>query len=100
MQYATSTRGDFGLERSLLPSAESYFSARKTTLFGRGPWRSILCPFHDDTRPSLRVNMETGRYRCMVCGAKGDLIDYHMHATGLRFIDACKDLGAWREGRC
>lgn len=29
------------------------------------------CPFHDDTRPSFGVNIETGLYNCFGCGASG-----------------------------
>ena len=57
-------------ERTALPDPEGYYASREALhLTGRGRWRSAACPFHDDTRPSLRVNTETGAYRCMVCGA-------------------------------
>ena len=47
-------------------------------LLGRGTWRSAGCPFHDDHNPSLRVNVETGAYRWMACGAKGsDVFAFH-----------------------
>ena len=47
-------------ERELVPEPLSYFDREGVRLIGVGRWRSALCPFHDDTHPSLRVNVETG----------------------------------------
>ena len=83
--------------RELLPEPCGYFEREGVRLIGRGHWRSALCPFHNDSRPSLRVNVETGAYRCMACGAKGgDVLDYHRARHGLSFVQAAHDLGAWR----
>ena len=35
-----------------------------------------VCPFHDDTRPSLLVRPSTQTYKCFVCGAGGDVINF------------------------
>jgi DNA primase len=43
---------------------------------GHGEWRSFTCPVHDDTNPSARVNVRTGFWKCMSCGAKGDVKGY------------------------
>ncbi len=85
-------------DRSHLPVALAYFTEReRLRLFGRGVWRSARCPFHEDTQPSLRVNVEVGAFRCMACGAKGgDVVAFHMQRHGLRFVDAAKALGAWK----
>ena len=32
-----------------------------------------LCPWHDDSRPSLQVNPERQTYRCWVCDVGGDV---------------------------
>jgi len=65
-------------------------------LTGSGEWKSAVCPFHNDTRPSLRVRLDTGAFRCMTCGAKGgDVLAFHMRRHGLLFIEAAKALGAW-----
>lgn len=37
-----------------------------------------LCPFHDDTKPSLSINIE-GLYYCHTCGAKGNAVDFAKH---------------------
>ena len=82
--------------RSYLPSAITYCEKQGIKLKGGGAWRSATCPFHRDSKPSLRVNVEKGAYRCMVCGARGgDVLAFHMHKHGLGFIQAAKELGAW-----
>lgn len=84
-------------ERELLPDPPTYYAGTELRLLGRGAWRSALCCFHDDTRPSLRVNIATGAYRCMACGARGgDVLDFHRARHGLSFTQAARDLGAWR----
>jgi len=108
MKYATPRRTTytgqrtgkrFALNRSLLPSPTEYY--RDTSglkLIGTTEWRTTLCPFHDDKSPSLRINIRSGGYKCMVCEAKGgDVIAFHMARHGLPFIEACKALGAWSE---
>ena len=32
---------------------------------------SVLCPFHDDTRPSLNMNPAKNVWSCLVCGNRG-----------------------------
>lgn len=86
----------FGLNRALLPDPIEYLTARGYTVKGRGEWREMICPFHDDSTPSLRINSHKGCFKCMACEAKGgDLIAFHQLLTGKSFIEACKDLGAW-----
>ena len=86
--------------RDGLPDPIGYFEREGLRLIGRGHWRSAMCPFHNDTQPSLRVNADTGAFRCMACGAKGgDVIAYHRQRHGLSFVQAARDLGAWRAGR-
>ncbi len=84
-------------ERDRLPEPSRYFEREGLHLIGRGQWRSTLCPFHEDTRPSLRINVDTGAFRCMACGAKGgDVLAYHCARYGLSFMQAARDLGAWQ----
>lgn len=41
-----------------------------------------LCPFHDDSRPSLKVNTERNIYHCFACDAKGNILDFVMEMDG------------------
>lgn len=101
MIYSTPSRGVsprkyFGFKRNLLPSVADYFKSQGLKLSGGGEWKNARCPFHNDTKPSLRVRLDTGGFRCMVCGAHGgDVLAFHMKITGLPFARAAKDLGAW-----
>ena len=84
-------------DRSCLPSPTTYFDSVNLSLLGQGTWRSAVCPFHDDTRPSLRVHIESGCFKCMACGAHGgDVLAFHMRLHDLPFVEAAKALGAWR----
>jgi DNA primase len=88
-----SLHADFA--RDALPDPATYYLSVGLRLLGRGLWRSVLCPFHQDHKPSLRVNVETGSFRCMACGAKGgDVLAFHRMRHGLSFLQAARDLGA------
>lgn len=82
--------------RKDLLSSITYYESQGITLKSGGAWRDAIYPFHTDTKPSLRINVEKGAYRCMVCGARGgDVLAFHIHKHSLHFVGACKQLGAW-----
>jgi len=41
---------------------------------GKGEQRKGLCPFHDDTKPSLNVNTAKNVFKCHACGSGGNII--------------------------
>lgn len=85
-----------GFDRAKLPNVSHYYEAQGVTLKGKGAWRDAVCPFHTDTKPSLRVRLETGAFKCMVCGAHGgDVLAFHILRYGLSFKQAAQQLGAW-----
>jgi DNA primase len=47
-----------------------------------------LCPWHDDTRPSLQVNPERQSFRCWVCDIGGDIFSFVMKIEGITFPEA------------
>ena len=49
----------------------NYFKEQGIKFIGSGEWKSALCPFHDDHNPSLRINIDTGSFKCMACGKRG-----------------------------
>ena len=84
-------------DRARLPVTTRYYAAQGLKLAGKGAWRDAVCPFHSDTKPSLRIRIETGAFRCMVCGAHGgDVLAFHQQRHGLGFKQAAQQLGAWR----
>lgn len=52
-----------------------------------------LCPFHDDTNPSLSVNVETGLFRCFACDAKGDVFTFYQKYKDCDFPTALQEIG-------
>ena len=58
----------------------------------RGAQTQALCPFHQDTRPSLNVFPVDGNsqahYHCFACGAHGNAIDLVKQVEGLEFLPA------------
>lgn len=47
-----------------------------------------LCPFHDDSKPSLQVNAERQSWRCWPCGVGGDVFSFLMQKEGITFPEA------------
>jgi hypothetical protein len=85
----------FEFDRALLPNPATYFQQQGLNPKGAGEWKTALCPLHKDTRPSLRVNLNSGAFKCWGCGAHGgDVLAFHMQRSGLKFIDAAIDLRA------
>jgi len=54
-----------------------------------------LCPFHDDTNPSLYVNLDKGVYHCKSCGAKGDVFRFYQDIEGVNFSIALEELAVY-----
>jgi hypothetical protein len=97
--HSTKSRWNYkgGFDRARLPSVSQYYEVQGVTLKGGGAWRDAVCPFHEDTKPSLRVRLETGAFKCMTCGARGgDVLAFHQQRHGLSFKQAAQQLGAWR----
>lgn len=60
----------------------------------RGKSLLVRCPLHDDSDPSLRLDVGEGLWYCDPCGEGGDVIQLYMRARGLAFADAVRDLAA------
>lgn len=57
---------------------------------GRG--YKALCPWHDDSRPSLQVNPERQSFKCWVCDIGGDIFSFVMKIEGVDFPEALRML--------
>ena len=49
-----------------------------------------LCPFHDDSHPSLTFSVSRNRFKCFVCDAHGGVIDLAMKVLGRNFVETCR----------
>lgn len=51
-----------------------------------------VCPFHDDTNPSMSVSADKQIYKCFSCGASGNVITFVMDYEKVDFKEALKIL--------
>ena len=51
-----------------------------------------VCPFHDDSRPSMCVVPQKGFYHCFACGAHGNAIDFLINYHRIEFREALENL--------
>ena len=58
---------------------------------GKNYWG--VCPFHDDTNPSMSVSRDKQIYKCFSCGAAGNVFTFLMNYDHLDFRDALAYLG-------
>lgn len=65
----------------------SYLQLRRE---GRG--YKALCPWHDDTRPSLQINPERQSFKCWVCDIGGDVFSFVEKMENVDFREALQML--------
>lgn len=51
-----------------------------------------LCPWHDDSRPSLQVHPERQSWKCWVCNIGGDCFNFVMQWDGVDFPESLRIL--------
>ena len=117
-RYATvATRAAAGIEIQLPPPVIRRYegsgneslpieSARQIPILSLLDWLGIegvrkagreyiaLCPFHDDSRPSFRIDAKRGLWYCDPCSMGGDAIDLVMRMRGSSFPDAVNEMVA------
>ncbi|MDL2207530.1 CHC2 zinc finger domain-containing protein [Desulfovibrio sp. OttesenSCG-928-M16] len=59
----------------------------------------VRCCFHEESRASLSVNIDSGNYHCYGCGAGGDIYSFVMKRYGLGFSDAIAHVGGTLDGK-
>jgi len=52
-----------------------------------------VCPFHDDTSPSLSVSREKQIYTCFSCHATGTVYTFLMNYDNMSFLETVNFLG-------
>ena len=71
----------------LVEVAGSYLPLRR-----QGKNFVALCPWHDDSRPSLQINPERQSFKCWVCDVGGDIFSFVMRIEGVDFREALEML--------
>lgn len=51
-----------------------------------------LCPFHEDSNPSMTISEDKQIYKCFVCGAGGNVFTFVSKFTNVSFIQAVKEV--------
>lgn len=67
---------------------------RKLKLERKGREFLALCPFHNDSKPSLSIVDDKGFYHCFACGAHGDIFKFLTETEGLKFMEAVEQLAS------
>jgi DNA primase len=53
-----------------------------------GKAHKCICPFHNDTRPSMQIDRKWQNYHCWACGAKGDVFTFVEKYEKVNFLEA------------
>lgn len=51
-----------------------------------------ICPFHDDTNPSMSISEEKQIYKCFVCGAGGNVFTFVANYTNVSFVQSVAEV--------
>lgn len=69
--------------------------SKYVTLHKKGKNFTCLCPFHNDTNPSMVVSQDKQIYKCFSCGAGGDVLNFVKEYEKISFGEAVKKLGEY-----
>jgi DNA primase len=97
---------DFGYVKEAA-SFERILDHYKITLKGTGAQRSISCPFHRETKPSCRVELERKIFHCFGCQESGNILEFvaklervDLRAAAVKVAEICESsLAPPRQGR-
>ncbi|MBU1345311.1 MAG: DUF3987 domain-containing protein, partial [Proteobacteria bacterium] len=67
---------------------EAYYVSELPSLKVRNNKAQALCPFHEDSKPSLSIDLTTGSFHCFGCAKKGSVFDFCMEKQGIGFKEA------------
>ena len=65
---------------------------KQIKLLKRGNEFLAVCPFHNDTKPSLSILPERQIFNCFTCGKKGGTIQFIMFKENVRYPQAIEVL--------
>ncbi|MEG0685866.1 MAG: DNA primase [Erysipelotrichales bacterium] len=64
------------------------------SLIKKGKNYVCLCPFHDDSNPSMVVSQEKQIYKCFSCDAGGNVISFVQNFEQISFVEALSKLAS------
>ena len=87
MVFDDSLINDVLAHADIVKIISSYINVTKK---GRNYW--AICPFHDDTNPSLSISPEKKIFKCFVCGTSGSAITFVQKFEHIPFMEALKNV--------
>ena len=63
----------------------AYINLQKAAINHKG-----ICPFHQDSHPSMMVSKTRQTYHCFVCGEHGDVLDFLQKYNQITFTEALR----------
>jgi hypothetical protein len=77
-----------------LPDPLSFYQEEFPEIETNGEWVKVHCCFHDENKPSLSLNVESGGFHCFSCEASGgNIVAFVMKSRGISYKDALCVLG-------
>ncbi len=79
-------------------SFEHVIAGYSLRLLGKGPQRSLLCPFHRERKPSCKIDLKRNIWHCFGCEAKGNVLEFvarlegdedDLRAAALKIAEIC-----------
>jgi DNA primase len=56
----------------------------------KGDELTASCPFHEDKKPSFKVNVEKGVFNCFGCNAKGNVLEFVQRMDGGSLVQSAR----------
>ena len=71
--------------KELLDDGERHLTIKENQL-------SCRCPFHQESKPSFGINLETGLYNCFSCSEKGNIVKFVSKIKDISTLQALDEL--------
>ena len=89
MRIAESVINEIKSRLSIVDVVSMYIPVQKR---GRDYW--VVCPFHADKNPSMKLDVQTGSYYCFGCKASGSIFTFVMKMENIPFAEAVQKLAS------
>lgn len=97
MPFDDSLRKDVLDHANIVEVISSFLTVTK-----QGKNYKAVCPFHDDTNPSLVISPEKKMFKCFVCGTGGDAITFvskHLHISYFEAMKKVAEISGYHDPR-
>lgn len=89
MRIAESVINEIKNRLSIVDVVSSYIPVQKR---GRDYW--VVCPFHADKNPSMKLDIQTGSFYCFGCKSSGSIFTFVMKMDNIPFAEAVQKLAS------